>query len=310
MKSRNSIDSTDINNVFISGESAGGFVALATAFTDQLSEKSSDCFAIADAPNPDADMAAYGCIPANNNRTRPDLGNIDGTLHTGTYDATVKGVGNLFGGVLDSTLFQQIADTPVVYLFHQGSDVVVNYRYGRLLGRTSWECYAQTNICQTYFFYPNALGSESIREHFVNLGSAAPVYQADIVSNYSYLNDCFANGHSMDNFSLRVQNMVNLFADKIALSTNHPQTNCVQSKVNTDLRIEKFLAYPNPVNDILYIRTTPKNTGSAFSISDLQGREIHHGTLENEITTIDMQNHPKGIFILKTNTQTQLIQNN
>ena len=37
----------DINNVFVSGESAGGFVALATAFTDQASEKHPACFAIA-----------------------------------------------------------------------------------------------------------------------------------------------------------------------------------------------------------------------------------------------------------------------
>jgi alpha/beta superfamily hydrolase len=127
MKSRNATDSTDIDNVYLIGESAGGFVALAAAFTDQNSEKHASCFAIGNAPNPDADMSTYGCIPSNNDLTRPDLGSIDGTLHIGTYDASVKGVASIYGGFLDLSILQQVADTPVVYLFHQGSDVVVNY---------------------------------------------------------------------------------------------------------------------------------------------------------------------------------------
>jgi carboxylesterase type B len=64
MKNRNAIDSSDVNNVFIVGESAGAFIAYATAFTDQSSEKSSLCNAISNAPIPDNNLTIYGCIPA------------------------------------------------------------------------------------------------------------------------------------------------------------------------------------------------------------------------------------------------------
>ena len=146
MKNRFLLDSTDVNNVFICGESAGGFVALATAFTDQVSEKHPSCFAIPDAPIPSNNLNVYGCIPSSNNLSRPDLGSIDGDLNLGFHDASVKGVGNFYGALFDFTSLNQISDTPSVYLFHQGSDVIVNYNFGRVLGRISWECFQQSNI--------------------------------------------------------------------------------------------------------------------------------------------------------------------
>ncbi len=254
MKNRNGIDSSDVNNVFIAGESAGGFIALATAFTDQASEKPTNCFAIANAPNPDADMATYGCVPSPISFARPDLGSIDGTLNIGTYDAKVKGVGNFFGGVMDRNIFQQQNDTPAVYLFAQGSDVVVNYNYGQILGRTSWECYAQTNLCQSYYFYPFAYGSEGIRQYFVSLGGNAPVYQADIVNNYNYMNNCFSNGHSIDNIQLRLQNMVNLFSPIIVASGNDPLTNCQTLSVQSPTPANTFLIYPNPTAGEIHVQ--------------------------------------------------------
>ena len=253
MKDRFAIDSSDVNNTFIAGESAGGFISLAVAFTDQASEKPANCFAIANAPTPDTDMATYGCVPTPLSLTRPDLGSIDGNLNLGLHDAKVKGVGNFFGGVLNLNIFQQATDTPAVYLFHQGSDIIVNYNYGQVLGRTSWECYAQTNLCQTYYFYPFAYGSEGIRQYFVSLGANAPLYQADIIYNYNYMNDCFANGHSIDNVQTRLQNMVNLFAPLIAASGNNPATNC-QSMVVQEYNPAAFSIYPNPANNEIHVQ--------------------------------------------------------
>ncbi|MGB1217837.1 MAG: alpha/beta hydrolase, partial [Saprospiraceae bacterium] len=56
MKSRNMTDSTDIENVFMAGESAGGFISLSTGFTDDISKKPASCFAIGDVLSPDADF--------------------------------------------------------------------------------------------------------------------------------------------------------------------------------------------------------------------------------------------------------------
>ncbi len=286
MKSRNAIDSTDINNVFIAGESAGGFVALAAAFTDKISEKHLSCYAVSDAPVPDPDLAAFGCIPTTNNLSRPDLGSIDGPLYLGTYNATVKGVGSLFGGVLDFNIFQQTSDTPVVYMFHQGSDVIVNYNYGTLLGRISWECYAQSNICQTYYFYPNAFGSEGIRQYFVAMGTSAPAYQADILSNYSYLNNCYSNGHALDNAQLRLQNMVALFAGKIALSGNNPQTNCLNLGIDYITAGSGFTLFPNPCN---------KKITASYMLFESQNTTVYiYSNSGIKIKTVDFGVNPKG----------------
>ncbi len=296
MKSRNAVDSTDIDNVYLIGESAGGFVALATAFTDQSSEKHASCFAIGNAPNPDADMSTYGCVPSNNDLTRPDLGSIDGTLHIGTYDATVKGVASIYGGFLDLSILQQATDTPAVYLYHQGSDVVVNYNYGTLLGRMSWECFAQTNLCQTFYFYPRAYGGEGIRQHFVSLGSGAPAYTADIVSNYQYMNDCFDNGHSIVNFTLRSQNIANFFAARIALTGNDPAFNCLTSTSGNE-GINRISVYPNPASEM--INVSSGYLIHSYSLFDVSGRVLLSGICNQSTLQLNLENLQNGNYILE-----------
>lgn len=280
MKSRNLIDSTDVNNVYIAGESAGGFIALATAFMDLPSEKPASCSAIAAAPTPDPDFSTYGCIPVNNDLSRPDLGSIDGDLHIGTYDASVKGVGNFFGALFNFELLQQATDTPAVYLFHQGSDVIVHHDFDQILGRLSWECFAPTNICQKYNFYPMAHGSKSIHDYFVSLGTQAPSYVSDLVANYSYMNNCFSNGHAPDNLSLRSQNLADFFASQIALSTNNPSTNCAGAGVG-ELESNLFDLYPNPNSGYFQVRMDKMYQSLTVKIYDIQGRSCFYKNYEN-----------------------------
>lgn len=298
MKNRFLIDSTDINNVFVCGESAGGFVALATAFTDQTNEKHPTCFAIPDAVSPSSNLIPYGCIPSSNNLSRPDLGSIDGDFNIGIHDASVKGVGNFYGALFDFTSLNQLVDTPSVYLFHQGSDIVVNYNYGRILGRTSWECYQQTNICQPYYFYPNAYGSKSIRDYYSSLGSLAPNFQADIIENFSYLNNCFSNGHSIDNVYTRAQEMIDLFADDISNSGNNPSTNCFSNGINISVT-EKIQVFPNPTENNLIISGNKLST--SYSILDYQGRIVLSGKLNQVNSMIPVNDLNSGFYILKLN---------
>jgi hypothetical protein len=246
------------------GESAGAFIAIAAAFTDSESIKPADCYSITSAPTPDPDLATYGCIPESLNLERPDLGNIEGDLHTGIYNSDVQGVGSFYGGVFDLSIFDQSSFIKPVYIFHQGSDVIVNYEYGRLLGRVSWECYQQSNICQPYYFYPSAHGGEDMKNYLGNLGESAPPFHADIIYNYDYLNNCYSNGHSIDNLQLRAQNMANLFADKIALSSNNPATNCESTIADLNTMREILEFYPNPAENILY-----------FNIKDISSVKIY-----------------------------------
>jgi acetyl esterase/lipase len=298
MKSRNVMDSTDINNVYIAGESAGAFNVMAAAFTDQISEKHPACDSIADAPVPDSDMASYGCIPTPISRTRPDLGSLEGDLHLGTYDASVDGVGSFYGGVLDTMVFQQAFMSPTVYMFHQGSDVVVHYNRGRLLGRLSYECYGAVNLCQPYYFYPIAYGNEAVRRHFVNLGATSPVFHADIVNNYSYNNNCQDNGHSIDNRPLRFQTMVDLFADRIAFNGNTPNSNCM---VAVDPAIESpvFSLYPNPSHEKVTIETDRPNNQGDFQVVDIFGRTMVTGKMSGPRTVLDLHEFESGIYFLR-----------
>lgn len=241
MKNRGMIDSIDVNNVFVAGESAGAFIAYAATFLNQASEKSEFCEAITDAPNPDSDL--IGCLPAGYSLSRPDLGTVQGNLNTGENDAKVQGVGSFYGAMMNFEMLEDESDWPEVYAFHQGSDVVVNYNYGRILGRIDWECYSPTNLCQNYARYPKAFGTKGIKTYLDGLAEG-PVKTVDIIENYEYMNDCFDNGHSIDNWVLRSNNMAELFANRIAENGNFPNSGpCELGIAPNEIN---FSIYPNP----------------------------------------------------------------
>jgi hypothetical protein len=283
MKGRAELDSTDINNVYLAGESAGGFNVLAAAFMRNESQKPADCYSIHDASVPDADLLA--CLPVGFSLSRPDLGSVEGNLHIGLLDSKVKGVANFYGGIMDPTLIGASVEKPAMYLFHQGSDVVVDYTYNRLLGRINWECYAPTNICQPYPHTPFAFGSEGIRRQLDSLGTQAPFYQADIIYNYNYMNDCAANGHSIDNIVLRTQHMADLFSVVIDSSGNVPPMNCSLISV-PELSEFDFVLYPNPTKNKVSLQYSKGIQITKILIKDLQGRMISEVNCSSDMPEI------------------------
>jgi hypothetical protein len=131
------------------------------------------------------------------------------------------------------------------------------------------------------------------------LGAAAPVYQSDIVYNYNYLNNCFSNGHSIDNFNLRVQNMTNLFANKIALSANNPITNCTLSQLSLTGKEQKnILVYPNPASNQINLKVSANRVGSNYSIFDYTGKLVLSDKIFSEISIIDVDNLNDGIYLI------------
>ncbi|MEI7596426.1 MAG: carboxylesterase family protein [Bacteroidota bacterium] len=295
MKSRNLIDSSDINNVFIGGESAGAFTSYSVGFTDKLSEKPSSCYSIADAPTPDTYFANLACTHTPLNFSRPDLGSIEGTLNLGTYDANVKGIASFFGGVFDLNIFQQTDSTPCVYMFCQGSDVIVNYNYGKIFGRIDSECYSA--ICQPYAFYPNAWGNEGLRQHFVSMGSYAPYYKAEIIDNYALNNNCFVTGHAIDDPQLRLQNMADFFATKIASSGNSPQTNCGSNRISELECISNNIKFQNPCSNNLNIEISTKLIGSKYAISNYFGEILASGFLNSTNSAINLSSLSNGFYL-------------
>jgi Secretion system C-terminal sorting domain/Carboxylesterase family len=262
MKNRNELDSIDVNNVFIAG---------------------------ANAPNPDADLVS--CLPVGYSLMRPDLGDVQGELNLGVHDASVQGVGNIYGAMLNFDMLADETDWPVVYQFHQGSDVVVNYDYGRVLGRMDWECYAQTNLCQSYAQYPRAYGSKGIETYFLGLVDA-PERVTEIVENYEYLNDCFDNGHSIDNWVTRANNMADLFAIRIEENGNTPNTGpCFMGLSSSELNVQVF---PNPSNGTINLQHNENQLVTVYVYSSA-GDIVHEQAFSSQLT---LQLTP-GVYYLK-----------
>ncbi|MFN4123958.1 MAG: T9SS type A sorting domain-containing protein [Flavobacteriales bacterium] len=299
MKARNELDSTDVNNFFVVGESAGGFAALATAFMISEEQKPIQCSEISDAVVPSPNLAPFGCIPTNLNRSRPDLGSVNGSLHSNAgFDASVQGVGNFFGGLMSLDLLNIPNPKPVLYGYHQGSDVVVHWRYGRLLGRISWECYAPLNICQPYFNMPYAHGNDAIRSYVEQMENA-PQYHFDIVNNYNNMNDCGANGHSINNRPQRLQNMIDLFCSRVAANGNIPPVSCSPTSVNQGLESPTLTIYPNPANEWMKVKLLNSDQKSVrVRIISIQGKELQAFEMNSHEALVDISGLPDGLHLI------------
>lgn len=297
MKNRHVLDSSDVNQVYLIGFSAGAFIALQSAFTDSGTSISPLTRNMAAAPTPSSNISPYNCNPSTINFNRPNLGATEGFLHIGNYNSKVKGVASFYGGVLNPEILKVKTDTPSVYLFHQGSDVVVNYQRGILLGRISYECFAPTNLCQPYYFYPVAYGGESIRKFFADSGFVGNNFKADIVSNYVYNNNCFSNGHSVDNLDLRTNTMIDFFADRIIRDGNDAKNTCGNSGIITPHDPGIYI-YPNPFGNELTIEF-PEATGQTLSICDHTGKTVFAYKLNSAKETFQLNHLSSGIYFIR-----------
>lgn len=61
-----------------------------------------------------------------------------------------------------------------------------------------------------------------------------------------------------------------------------------------------FNVFPSPAKDMVRI-TVPQNLiGSVYSVSDITGRLIHTGSFANEVSTLDVNGWPTGIYLLRS----------
>lgn len=189
LKARAGQDSVCTQRVVVGGESAGGFIALATGFMDRAEERPAACGAIADAPWPDASLAnttGLACRERtieidNASLHRPDLGPVEGDLNLNGEDARTAAVLSFIGGVFAGSMPpDQWAgpDAPAVYLHHQTCDGIVPSGPGQLMFVPSHYCNPGYSPWHTN--YPVSYGSSSILAAFATMPSA-PTYHADLV---------------------------------------------------------------------------------------------------------------------------------
>jgi dienelactone hydrolase len=220
LKSRHALDSTDVDNVFIGGSSAGGFIALYTGFLDP-EEKPAACFALPDAPPP-SPLFPNNCSVAALSRARPDLGSVEGELHLGNgYDASVRGVANFMGGMLENILPGE--RKPALYLYHQTDDLVVGYGRARPFALLRQHCDLVFAFCTPLFqTWPIVHGSSDIQGFAAEMGSAGPLVYADVINNgFPSIAACLTgNNHSIVSFGQRVDNLMGFLGPLIAASGN------------------------------------------------------------------------------------------
>lgn len=112
LKGRHEQDSTSTSAVFVLGGSAGAITALHAAYLDRPEEKPNNCGAIGDVQH------IFNFYP------RPDLGPVDGELNQNGHDASVLGVINLFGALMDTSYVESAGDA-ALFSYHQTGDPVV-----------------------------------------------------------------------------------------------------------------------------------------------------------------------------------------
>ncbi|MBK9016460.1 MAG: T9SS type A sorting domain-containing protein [Saprospiraceae bacterium] len=301
LKGRHGLDSTDVHNVFVGGSSAGAITALNVAFMDLPSEKLPFTDAQTEAPLPDADLAS--CVPAPANRSRPDLGGIEGDQNLNGHDATVQGVADFMGGMFDLGLLAG-PDTPAIYGYHRTDDLVVPSATDRLFLLYPY-CLNPVNLCQPLGTRPVIHGSASILSKLQGMGSSAPPFFNDILTSYGPADgdDCFdaPPGHSIDNIPLRCENLSGFFAPIIAANGNDPAVNtCVSATHFAQLEM-KLSVYPNPVVDGELNVTCPNCPAveATFRLLDVTGRAVAEAEGNPSEFKWKMNGMPKGMYFLQ-----------
>ena len=107
----------DTTNVFVAGESAGGFVTLHTAYMKQPDEKPNAAF---EQPNAQH-LGLFGNVILN--LPRPDLGSIEGDLNLNGTSSNFKSAINIYGGIYDLELID--CGEPDLYQHHILDDIIV-----------------------------------------------------------------------------------------------------------------------------------------------------------------------------------------
>lgn len=284
----------DADQIFVLGESAGGFIALGAGFLDSEAEKPLDCSEIQSvlAPNqnfyaPCIQNASWAQDIGTMNLNRPDLGGIDGEINPLAPPFKVKAIANMFGGML-MNLFQ-LSDgiVPDLYTFHQPNDLIVAIGSTRLLQGYS-ECSVGSG-CINLPKRPWCWGSQAIAniiQQSTQPIQELPTVQIEVTSNTS---PCIVQafnpetgGHQYDNYYLRTSQAASFFAQRIETSDS-----CIILKSIQLLSEDSFKIYAHGKQ--LFIESnSDKGTGFFFHVYSSTGFLVKSGKELGEFTNVQL----------------------
>lgn len=295
----------DTLNVFVAGESAGAITALSVALMDTSIEKPIYANALSNAPNPHS--SNLGCAH-NQGKTfggssvsRPDLGNIEGTIEPSNIHYTIKGIGNMYGALYSDLLKDRAAGTskPDIYSYHQPCDIVVPIDSNFVLWGVTW--------CLT-----NGFGCYGIANNRVKLYGSRSISNWNTSNNYGYtiqneftstnfpFNYLIGKGscvdqltspcHGYDNKSLRETNLAKFFANRVSTSYCDTAFTTIQS-----VHLQFIKIQPNPSSDRVDI-VDESNELVSIDIYNSLGQKLYTEICQNATTSISITHFNNGIY--------------
>lgn len=313
-------DSTCLANYFIGGFSAGGFIALQSAFLDLNTERPIDVASLPDAPNPDPKLAF--CNNLNNptnyvvRKKRYDLGGVEGNTNLNGYSSRVKGVANLFGAIKDLNILQG-PDTPSIYMYHQECDIVVPYNYNTVSGFLNTFCIPLLGIVPPFFPQytpitqtPFVRGSKNMEQYFLSLPvTQRPKYKfSDIRNGAPNAGSCVANPpcHSMPYVREYSDTLARYFKPIVNATENNLLVNCLPatSVINVSLSNKVYL-YPNPFQQHINVALPKVYRNLSYELVDAMGRVILSKGITSNTNNFTINNLDwlqSGYYILRVYT--------
>lgn len=284
----------DPQNVFLVGESAGGFVVLGAGFIDDPSEILTPLVeAYPDAPAPHA-IYESDCIRAQGlaesieemDLSRPALGEVDGETNFPLQeDYHLRAVGNFYGGAFNNIFATHSTTAPALYLYHQPCDLIVPFNYSRLLAGYSYCATGFPTFCQYVINRPFTYGSKGIT-NLIDTLVANNIPTTDYYfDNSGHTYTCFdqvANPalgcHAIDNYWLRTGNMASFFAEKV-------EPCIINSNTEYPAKAEWIQVFPNPAEDWLSLRLAPYRNAVRVRLYNLAGNQLidQSFTRQNEL---------------------------
>jgi predicted esterase len=308
----------DANNVFLIGESAGGFLAMGAAYIDDDSEVLMELISsMSDAPAPNSIYEAP-CIqhPTYNldtsiismNLERPHLGDFTGSLNIPLdKEYKIQGVANFFGGAFNNIFKSFNEDTPALYLFHQPNDLIVPIGHSKVLQGLSVCASGFPFNCQAIINRPFTYGSSGISSLIDELEMAGEVIPEYLFENSGNTANCALQildptlqGHSIDNYWLRTTNVASFFASHLSV--------CLNTSTYSTLNNEDYYSvFPNPVSRNMKLTIQGAFSGNEiltlYTINGEKVLSVKNAQIGNNLNlNLDLFGVEKGLYLIEVKT--------
>lgn len=227
----------------------------------------------------------WGCHPngASCSLERPALGPPEGALNLGGHDASVKGVLNIFGGLLGLDWIDE--GEPMLYAYHRDSDLVSPCSSGKPFAALLSRC-ASGACPSTPNTWPQSFGSCAMQDYLAAL-PGAPAHEI-------WIDECpapsFPCGYSCHEAAAgKVQQIVQGAAEFWGCTITGQQEPAVRPQLR---------AFPNPARDWINFKPYPPGYPFEVILYDIMGRVGARIQAPGE-AGIDISHFPAGLYLLK-----------